>query len=78
MRRYLWSIGLFAFFIAVTLSGCTKPALRDKPPPDPLLSSKKPVEGKPHISDARSLTDEDYSPPPRPVRMTGVQNAHER
>jgi hypothetical protein len=50
----------------VAAPGCTKPALRDKPPPDPLLTSKKPIEGK-SVSDVRPGPIEDYSPPPRPV-----------
>jgi hypothetical protein len=49
------------------LAGCSKPALREKPPPDPLLTSKKPIEGKPSAGDVRPLPGEDYAPPPRPV-----------
>jgi hypothetical protein len=63
-------------------SGCsTKTALRDKPPPDPLLISKKPVEGNAHLSESRPPTDEDYSPPvrpayaDRPVSIRGVRPA---
>jgi hypothetical protein len=76
MRRYLGTLGLLSLITAIGLAtGCTKPALRDKPPPDPLLTSKKPVEGKPHISDARTLIDEGYSPPPRPVIEDEVRPA---
>lgn len=66
MRRTLGTLGLLSFILGLCV-GCTKPALRDKPPPDPLLTSKKPIEGKPHLSDTRSPIDEDFSPPPRPV-----------
>jgi hypothetical protein len=49
------------------MGGCNKPALREKPPPDPLLTSKKPIEGKSLLGDVQKPPAEDYSPPPRPV-----------
>jgi hypothetical protein len=84
MRCSLRVVG-FIVLLAVlgTLAGCTKPVLRprDKPPPDPLLTSKKPIEGNPSTGDARPVPAEDYAPPPRPVvedepgpvRMLGVR-----
>jgi hypothetical protein len=30
------------------LAGCHQPAVQQKQPPDPLLISKKPIEGRPH------------------------------
>ena len=69
------------------LTGCTRPAVREKPIADPLLTSKKPVEGKAGLSDGRSLPPEQMilPPPPPPteaapprdtiVRMLGVQGA---
>jgi len=75
-----------AVLFGLTLAaGCTKPALREKPPPDPLLTSKKPIEGKVSISDVRPAPPEDYSPPPRPrdedeirpVQLLGVRRVHD-
>jgi hypothetical protein len=56
-----------ALVVGIALAGCTKPVLREKPPPDPLFSSKKPIEGKALISEVQKAPSEDYSPPPRPV-----------
>jgi hypothetical protein len=69
MRHFVRVVGLMALVSGITLGGgCTsKPALRDKPPPDPLLTSKKPVEGRPLAGDGRMAPGEDYAPPPRPV-----------
>ena len=80
-RRYLGTFVLAGLVITLGLAGCTKPVLRDKPPPDPLLTSKKPIEGKPASTDTRPAPDEDLSPPPRPVveddvlpvRLLGLQ-----
>jgi hypothetical protein len=48
------------------LAGCHQPAVQQKPPPDPLLISKKPIEGRPHAAedgvDAARL-----QPPPPPL-----------
>jgi hypothetical protein len=80
MRRYLWTAGLTSLIVAIgVITGCaSKPVMKEKPPADPLLTSKKPVEGRPHISDTRSAADEDYAPPQRPagdqpVRVMGVR-----
>jgi hypothetical protein len=67
-------------------AGCNKSALREKPPPDPLLTSKKPIEGKPLVNEVSPAPAEDYSPPPRPVvddepravRVLGVRPVGER
>jgi hypothetical protein len=68
--------------IAVS-AGCQKPALRDKPPPDPLLTSKKPIEATALLHEARPVEAEEFAPPPRPVveddvrpvRMLGLRPA---
>jgi len=82
MRRYLWTVGLGSLVVAIgVITGCaSKPVIKEKKPADPLLTSKKPIEGRPHISDSRLPTDEDYAPPPRPaddhpVRVMGVRPA---
>lgn len=69
MRLSLWTAGLLSLVAAILLvTGCTtKSALKDKPPPDPLLISKKPIEGKAHLSESRHSADEEYSPPVRPA-----------
>ena len=68
MRRSLRVVGWLAVVLGIALgTGCTKPALREKPPPDPLLTSKKPIDGKPLTREERPAPREDYAPPPRPV-----------
>jgi hypothetical protein len=80
-------VGSTALVLGIAvLAGCTKPALREKSPPDPLLTSKKAIEGKPFGSEVRTVPTEDYSPPPRPavedearpVRLLGVQPVNQR
>lgn len=46
------------------LTGCSKPAVREKPLPDPLLTSKKPIEGKPHVTESGPTSNEELPPPP--------------
>ncbi|MFM7152144.1 MAG: hypothetical protein ACKO23_20135 [Gemmataceae bacterium] len=61
----------------VGLTGCTKPVVREKPLPDPLLTSKKPIEGKPAASSSISLAGWDFSRLPEPPALqepTGVRN----
>ncbi|MFO0878044.1 MAG: hypothetical protein U0840_11900 [Gemmataceae bacterium] len=48
----------------VGLAGCSKPAVREKPLPDPLLTSKKPIEGKPHVTESSYTAAEELPPPP--------------
>jgi hypothetical protein len=83
MRRYLWTVGLGSLISAIgVVTGCaSKPVMKEKPPADPLLTSKKPIDGRPHISDTRLPADEDYPPPPRPaddqpVRVMGIRPAN--
>jgi hypothetical protein len=61
--------GVRAVLAAVLLGGaavgCTKPAVRKKTPPDPLLVSKKPVEGVPQAAPAATARVE-VPPPPYP------------
>ena len=49
------------------LVGCSKPVVREKPIADPLLISKKPVEGKQHLGVSREPTDDIPPPPPAPT-----------
>jgi hypothetical protein len=64
MRRFIGTCSLAALIIWGGLAGCQRSVVREKPLPDPLLTSKKPIEGKPHITEANSGIDEDLPPPP--------------
>jgi hypothetical protein len=56
----------------VTL-GCTRTAVQHKEPPDPLLVTKKPVEGRPRRADA-DIAFEAIQPPPPPAREPSPVN----
>jgi len=75
MRHQLWAVGLASLTCGfVLVMGCApKTAIRDKPPPDPLFISKKPIEGKQHLTEVRRPTEEDYSPPPRPADVPPIR-----
>ncbi|HWG45580.1 MAG TPA: hypothetical protein VN688_22645 [Gemmataceae bacterium] len=64
LRRIGWGILLFSG----TLLGCHKSAVQHKEPPDPLLVTKPPVEGRPHAAHASPLAHTQPTPPP-PVPM---------
>jgi hypothetical protein len=64
MHRTLCWAGLAVLVVWGTQAGCTKPAVREKPLPDPLLTSKKPIEGKPHVSESAPPAREELPPPP--------------
>jgi hypothetical protein len=46
MARLFRSIGLGALLCLAVLPGCHKNAVQHKDPPDPMLVTKKPVEGR--------------------------------
>ena len=48
------------------LTGCHKPAIREKPVPDPLLTSKKPIAGRTIGTDGHATAGEEWLPPPPP------------
>ena len=48
--------------------GCHKPVVQQKVPPDPLLISKKPIEGKPDAPEP-APSRIDPQPPPTPRRL---------
>jgi hypothetical protein len=65
MRRGLRLIGTLTLLGSATL-GCHKSSVEQKVPPDPLLISKKPIEGQPH-PDLKDLPQRpDPLPPPPP------------
>ena len=65
MRRFLLTpLLLFALGVFV---GCHKPAVRDKPLPDPLLTSKKPIEGRTIFQESSDPREELPLPPLPPA-----------
>jgi hypothetical protein len=67
MRRLLPLSALAVAIIGGGLLGCSsKPVVREKPVADPLLVSKKPVEGKQNLGTSRAPLNEDIPPPPPP------------
>ena len=65
MWRTLWRIGLAVVVLGGAGVGCQRQSVRTKPPPpDPLLISKKPVEGRPAA--ATEATARVEPPPPSP------------
>jgi hypothetical protein len=65
MMRNVVRIGLAALLLGGAALGCTRSAVRNKTPPDPLLVSKKPVEGVPQPATPPSARAE-VPPPPYP------------
>jgi hypothetical protein len=67
MNYRFWMQGLFTgVLITGAITGCTKSAIREKPVPDPLLTSKKPIAGRTMSTDGHSRDGEDLVPPPPP------------
>ena len=68
MRRKLGQVGLATLLLTTLTLGCNKSAVRQKePPPDPLLVTKKPVEGKPTPEEAPALARAEPIPPAPPA-----------
>jgi hypothetical protein len=65
MRRPLRRLALAAAL--GVLAGCHQPAVQQKPPPDPLLISKKPIEGRPHAAAEGGVDAARLQPPPPPL-----------
>jgi hypothetical protein len=67
MRRLLLLSALAVAIAGAGSGGCsTKPVVREKQLADPLLVSKKPVEGKQHLVAPRAPLNDDIPPPPPP------------
>jgi hypothetical protein len=66
MRRALNQAILAGLLLLGGLTGCSKPVVREKPVPDPLLTSKKPVEGRSGLSESARGGSEDLLLPPAP------------
>jgi hypothetical protein len=59
-------LGLSVLVLWGGQAGCHRPAVREKPLPDPLLTSKKPIEGKAQFAEPAPRDLEVPPPPPRP------------
>jgi hypothetical protein len=68
MGRRLRRIGLMTLILGGAALGCTRSAVQHKEPPDPLLVTKKPVEGRPRGAEA----DPGYDNPPPPPAVPAV------
>jgi hypothetical protein len=66
MWRKLWQIGVSLILLGSVVTGCNRQTVQTKPPPDPLLMTKKPVEGKPSpvVPDATARLDPPAPPLP--------------
>jgi hypothetical protein len=67
MGRRLLGAALAAALVGGPLAGCHKNAVQHKEPPDPLLVTKKSVEGRPRSPEASTAWNEP-TPPPVPNR----------
>lgn len=68
MNNTLWRIGLLTLLLVAVTFGCHKPVVQQKTPPDPLLVSKKPIEGKTESGEPPLSARIDPQPPPLPPR----------
>jgi len=66
MGRKLQHLGRATLLIGGALLGCHKSAIQHKEPPDPLLVTKPPVEGRPHTAKSSPLTGNEPTPPMPP------------
>ena len=59
---------LIALFVGGLAAGCRRPPVQNKVPPDPLLQSKKPVEGRPRLAGSGPPGRDQAPLPPFPGR----------
>jgi len=68
MARKLRHVACITFLFGSALLGCTRTAVQQKSPPDPLLVTKPPVEGRPHAAQASPIRRSEPTPtPPAPA-----------
>ena len=67
MGRKLQHVGWATLLIGGALLGCHKSAVQHKEPPDPLLVTKPPVEGRPHTTQSSPLSRNESAPPTPPA-----------
>jgi hypothetical protein len=60
---------------SAAMLGCHKTAVQQKQPPDPLLITKKPVEGRPRPAENTSTVLNEPPAPPLPSRDSYPQTA---
>jgi hypothetical protein len=64
MGWQLWRFGLGLVLLGGVVTGCHRQAVHSKPPPpDPLLISKKPIEGNPAAARDATVRIEPPAPP---------------
>jgi hypothetical protein len=88
MRRPFRRLALAAALAAGALAGCQHSAVQTKQPPDPLLVTKKPVEGKPRSPEddlsarvqppAPPIPTSDFAGSPRPDPSQPVRHVQLR
>jgi hypothetical protein len=67
MTLRTWMHGILAgVLLGGAVAGCHKPAVREKPVPDPLLTSKKPIAGRTIGTDSHWAAGEEWLPPAPP------------
>lgn len=67
MRRTLCTAGLAVILFWCGAAGCkTNNTVKEKPLPDPLLTSKKPIEGRSFSPGASLASREEIPAPPAP------------
>lgn len=76
MTRRLWQLAGIGLLGTVVLAGCNKQAVKQKTPPDPLLVTKKPVEGRPRSPDADGTAWTEPTAPPLQPRDTIPATVH--
>jgi hypothetical protein len=74
MRRRLCRLTWAALALGGVTLGCHRSAVQQKLPPDPLITSKKPVEGRPQAEVPHPLVRLDPPPPPLPALRDGYSN----
>jgi hypothetical protein len=68
MGSKLGGLGLITLLVLGLELGCHKSAVQHKEPPDPLLVTKKPVEGRPRPAEGADTVYREPPPPPIPSR----------
>jgi hypothetical protein len=65
--RNLLAMTLTALALAELCVGCSRSVVRDKQIPDPLVMTRRPVEGKAHITEYRRASSTEVPAAPQPA-----------
>jgi hypothetical protein len=68
MGRRLWRIVLGTLVLGIAGFGCHRSAVQNKQPPDPLLMTKKPVEGRLRGNEPGMTAQAEMVPSPVPAQ----------